>query len=184
MALVLVTPAATEPITLSEAKDQLRLEISDDDTLVTSLIVSAREYAEHTTRRQFVTATWKLVLDKFPDEISVPLPPLQSITSIQYTDTDGTQQTLASSEYTVDTASEPARICPSFGNDWPSTRDEKNALEVTFVAGYGTASAVPQTIKDSLLVYLSWLYEDRQGESSIPMAVSALLRQHEWGIAV
>ncbi len=162
----------------------LRLEISDDDTLVTSLIVSAREYAEHTTRRQFVTATWRLILDEFPEEISLPLPPLQSVSSILYTDTDGTQQTLASSEYTVDTASEPARICPAFGKDFPSTRDEKNAVEVTFIAGFGAASAVPQTIKDSMLVYLSWLYENREGESSIPMAVPALLRQHEWGIAV
>ena len=136
MGLVLVTAPATEPVTLVEAKDHLRLEISDDDTLVTSLIVSAREFAEQETHRQLVTATWKLTLNSFPSEIRLPLPPLQSVSSLKYLDTDGTQQTLASSNYDVDTDSEPGRICLAYGKSWPSIRSVKNSIEVEFICGF------------------------------------------------
>ena len=38
MAYSVVTPAASEPITLTEAKNFLRVDGSDDDALITALI--------------------------------------------------------------------------------------------------------------------------------------------------
>ncbi|HVW36055.1 MAG TPA: head-tail connector protein [Pirellulales bacterium] len=66
MNLTLVTPPAAEPVTLAEAKLHARINLTDDDDLVSALIVAARRYCEAFTRRQFVTATWNMVLDTFP----------------------------------------------------------------------------------------------------------------------
>lgn len=68
MPSVLVTAPGSEPITLAEAKLHLRVEtaMTDDDTLISALIVSARQAAETITRRALITQTWKLALDQFP----------------------------------------------------------------------------------------------------------------------
>jgi len=132
------SPPSYEPITLEEAKRHLRVTHNDDDTLIGALIAAARDKAQTIQDRQLVTATWVLKMDAFPsgDEIRVPLPPLQSVTSITYTDTDGVSQTMSSGDYDVDTASEPGRIALSYGASWPSTRTEIDAVTVTYVAGY------------------------------------------------
>lgn len=66
MASALITPPAEEPVTLAEAKAHLRVDIADDDMLISGLIVAARQYAETITRRALVTQSWRLALDRFP----------------------------------------------------------------------------------------------------------------------
>lgn len=95
-------------------------------------------------------------------EIFLPFPPLQSVSSIKYIDTDGVQQTLDPTLYTVDTVSEPARITPAYGTTWPAIRNQINAVEVTFVCGYGAAANVPQGIKSWMLMRIGAMYENRE----------------------
>lgn len=179
MGLQVVTPAASEPITLTEAKAQLRIEFSDDDTLIGSLIKSARSTCEDITKRQLITATYKLTLDCFPAEIIVPKAPLQSVSSIKYYDTDGDLQTLNSDLYQVDAESEPAIIVPAYNQNFPDTRAMKNAVEVEFIAGYGDASTdIPEKIRDACLLYLTWRYEDREGLRMKPQAIDDLLSHY------
>ena len=144
MAWKVTTPPSTEPITLTEAKLQCRVEadMTDDDSLITSLVKTAREYCENVQNRSYITQTIKLTLDDFPDVIYVPRPPLISVTSIKYIDVNGVQQTLNSSVYKVDTESEPARIVPAFNQCWPAIRGDINSVEVIVQAGYGGAAAV------------------------------------------
>lgn len=92
-------------------------------------------------------------------EIIVPLSPLISVDSIKYIDPAGVQQTMSSGDYKVDTLSEPARIIPAFGKTWPTTRQEINAVEVTFTAGFGAASAVPAGIRAAIIMYVKAHYE-------------------------
>lgn len=66
MRLQLVTPPPVEPLALADAKRYLRLDIADDDTLVSGLIVAARRVCETALRQALVTQTWKLLLDSFP----------------------------------------------------------------------------------------------------------------------
>lgn len=66
MALKLNTAPGTEPVTLAEAKAHLRVEVADDDALITNLISAARVHAENVCRRAFVTQKWDLYLDAFP----------------------------------------------------------------------------------------------------------------------
>src|SRR4030066_696996 len=143
-ALVLITPPATEPLTNAEAMVHLRGDSQIEIPKNENLIKAARETAERITRRALITQTWELYLDTFPAwEIGVPKPTLQSIISIVYTDTDGILQTLPGSMYLVDEKSEPGRITPAFGEVWPVTRAQTNAVIVRFVAGYGDADDVP-----------------------------------------
>lgn len=184
MALSLVTAPAAEPITLAEAKAHLRVDITDDDSLITALITAARQHVEVITRRQLITATWDLTLDTWPDgdTILVPLPPLQSVTSITYKDSAGTVYTLPTIDYIVDTAEEPGRVVLAYGKTWPSTTlYPAGAITVRFTAGYGAAAAVPQAIKQALLLMIGHWYENREAvaggtvQREVPFAVEALL---------
>lgn len=182
MALTRTADAATEPVTLVEAKAHLRVTGIDDDTLIGTLITTARQFVENFTNRALITQTWEWRLDRFyPWTLIVPMAPLASVTSIQYVDGNGDTQTLALTEYTVDAKSDPARITPAYGKSWPATRYHINAVTITFTAGYGTASAVPSPIKQALLLVLAEMYERREAAIAgapiieIPLGVKALL---------
>lgn len=83
MRLKLKTAPSVEPFTLDEAKLQLRVEVTTDDALITSLIKVARQMAESEMHRAFLTQTWQMYLDTESAEIEIPKPPLQSIVSIK-----------------------------------------------------------------------------------------------------
>lgn len=164
MALKLITAPASEPVTLAEAKLHLRVEtgVTDDDAWITATIQAARERAEHITNRAFITQTWELALDAFPAaEIKLPKPPLASITSVSYTDSAGVDQTLSNTLYTPDLYSTPGWLLPAYGTSWPATRASANAVRVRYVAGYGAAAAVPQGIKNWMLLVIGQLYAER-----------------------
>ncbi len=152
MALSPVTAPTAEPITLSEAKTHLRVDVTDDDTLITALITAARQYAETFQRRVYITQTWELILDAWPDgdKIEVPLPPLQSVASIKYYGTDNAEYTMPATDYFVDTKNSPGRIALAYGKAWPTlTLRPANGIVVRFVAGYGTPFTV-DTATDTL----------------------------------
>ncbi len=183
MALKLITAPAAEPVTLTEAKTHCAVDGNDHDTLLTSLIQAAREYAEGYQNRALVTQTWELVLDDWPaeDYIEIPLPPLQSITSIKYKDTDGTETTLGTDQYIVDTDSFLGRAALAYNCSWPTTTLYPVAgIRIRFVAGYGLAASVPQATKQALLLLIGHWFANRETASErsmqdIPFATKALL---------
>ena len=179
MPLQLVTPPAEEPVSLAEAKQHLRVDGGDDDLLIGSLIIAARQAAETKTGRQLITARWKLVLDAFPGPslmqsatgASFSLPghaillakcPVQSVVSIEYMDMNGATQVMPADDYVLDVACEPARITPVFGKTWPPTLPQMGAVSVTFDAGYGAASAVPEGLKSWIKLRVGSLYGHRE----------------------
>lgn len=189
MALVLKTAPGIEPVTRDEVKLFAQIEDTREHSLIESLIVGARTYAEQYTNRQFVTATWLLYLDGFPAVIRPPRPPLQVTGfSIKYTDSAGNEdQTLDSSLYQVDVKSEPGRVIPAYAQVWPSVRTETlNVVTVEFQAGYGTdASDVPFPIRQAIMLLVSdWFryrqdaYDGRQFTKA-PRAVDSLLSQYK-----
>ena len=184
MSLKLVTAPADEPVTLIEAKDHLKEETTANDAIISDAIVDARQWAEEYTGRQFVTATWEWFLDGFCPSFRVPLPPLQSVTSIKYLDTAGAEQTLDAATYRVDAVSEPGRIALDYGKSWPSTYSVINAVTVRFAAGYGAPAAVPGPIKRAMLILIGEFFEQRKESvpvqlSSIPFGVRAMLAPYK-----
>jgi uncharacterized phiE125 gp8 family phage protein len=185
VALVLTTAPGSEPLTTAEAKAHLRVDLSDDDTLIDGLIAAARAWAERFTRRAFVTQTWTLYADAFPGSnaapIRLPKPPIQSVDSIIYVDSDGASQTWNAANYTLDSKSEPGRVLPAYNQVWPVTRSVPNAVAVQYIAGYGGASAVPQAIKQAILLLVGHWYAHRESVAhaqtviEVPQGVEALL---------
>lgn len=189
MTLALVTAPAVEPITLAEARLHLKLDATADDDLVTALITAVRERLDGSDGilgRALCTQTWDLLLDAFPgDAIKIPLPPLQFVESIKYVDTSGVLQTLSGSLYQVTGTSgfAPAKVWPAYGETWPSTRDQPEAVRVRFTAGYlddsspaDTQAGVPQAIKAAIKLTLANLYEGRgDGTVEFPPQAATLL---------
>jgi uncharacterized phiE125 gp8 family phage protein len=167
MALTLVAAPAREPVTLQQAKDHLRVDAAVDDSVIDPLIKTARQHIEDFSHRALITQTWDLFLDEFPGIILMPKPPLQSVTQIQYLDTAGVKQTLASTEYKVDVTRHPGRIVPAWGKSWPLTRNEINAVEIRFVAGHGdNPPDLPSPIIQTLLLIVAHLYENREATTN------------------
>lgn len=188
MSLALVTAPTVDVLTLAEAKDHLRVTSTDDDTYITALIKAAQvnlDGKDGLLGRALLTQTWKLFLDSFPNcrkPIIVPLPPLQSVSSIKYIAQDGTLTTWDSASYSVDTAANPARVHLGYNEVWPVTRCVPNAVTIEFVAGYGaTAAAVPDTIKAALKLMIGHWYQNREpvtignAVNSLPMTIDYLL---------
>ena len=181
--LTLITAPTSEPITIDEVISHLRIDGSDEYGLIESYIKAARVYCEKWQNRAYIPQTWMLDLDDFPDEdyINIPLPPLQSVSSVVYYDTDDNNYTLSTSEYLVDIDNEPGRIYLNYSKTWPSiTLRPANAVEITFIAGYGDADDVPQHIKQAILLLVGHMYENREATSfqnftELPFAVESLL---------
>lgn len=127
-----------EPISLAQAKRHLRVDGTDDDTFITARISAARNYVEQYCDTQLVAATYKQVMDGFPnsDEIWLDRPPLLDVTSIQYIDQNGTTQTLATTVYSVVTHEKPGKVKLKYNQAWPATRVQPDAVTITFRAGY------------------------------------------------
>ena len=150
-----------EPVTIEEAKQHLRVDGEEENVLIGNLIKSARSEVENICGRQLLTATWVQKLDAFPGSgtILLPVSPMQSITSITYTDIGGSSQTVATSVYDSDTSSSIPRIFLKDGQSWPSSQSITNAVTVTFVAGYGDARAdVPEVARQAILMLVGRLF--------------------------
>ncbi len=151
----ITTPVETEPVTLAEARLQCRIDSDDTshDAILAAYITAAREYAEHYTGRALAPQTLEQALACFPADgevITLDMPPVTTVTSIKYTDTAGAEQTLAGSNYALATRSQtPRNVALTYGNTWPATRDEPEAVRVVFVTGY---DAVPKAVKSALLL--------------------------------
>lgn len=164
-----VTAPATEPITAAECRTHSRIDDSGEDTVLATFIDEAIKHCESYTGRQMITATYDGYLDRFPrrDYIEVPKPPLQSVTSVQYYDQNGSLQTLASSTYYVDTNRWVGRIRLRNGESWPNTESLRDgAVVVRFVCGYGDAATdVPSNLLLAMRMMVDHRYDADRGST-------------------
>lgn len=176
MTLILITAPVTEPIMLAEAKAHCRVEHTADDTLMTALIVAARQAAEHALQRPLITQTWEASFDSFPtsvDGAGIELGKYRpiAISSVSYLNTDGVDTTVDPAAYTLDSANVPGWVYPIHGTSWPEARIFANSVRVRFTAGYGAAAAVPQCIKQWLLLLIGSMYSVRESSTERALAI-------------
>ena len=183
MGLSIVTGPTTEPLTLAEAKAHCRIDISDDDGLLAGYILAARHWIEGQTHRAMVQRTYDYTIDWcWPTKncrswIDLPFPPLVSVTSVSYVDTNGATQTLSTSLYTVMTNRPVGAITNAYEQTWPDLRPQVEAITVRFVAGY---ASVPDDLVQAMKMLVAHWYENREtvviGQATeVPMAVEALV---------
>ncbi len=149
MAIKLLAAPAAEAVTLDEAKAHMRIDIADDDAIVTGLIAAARETIENLTGRKLITQKWRVIFDRFtrdevtfvafnrlfvrsvfdiaanhltPDStrvIRIPMAPLQSIDLFTVIDSANASADFDPANFIADIDSEPARIVLKQSSDWP-----------------------------------------------------------------
>lgn len=190
------TQPAMEPVSVTEAKQFMRIDIEDDDDLIADLILAARAMAEEYTRRKFITTGITLTLDSLPkrktndwwdgvreghqsmlvsdaDSIKLPFPPAISVTSITSYNDANSASVFSSSAYRLDTAG--GVVCLNDGYSWPDDLRNKNALSIVYTCGYGsTPASVPSPIRHAIKMIVASLYENRTC-FDMPVAAKAAL---------
>ena len=174
-----VTAPSTEPVTSADVKLYARVDTSVEDTLIDTWIASGRTAAEDYQHRAYITQTIEVSYDYWPDtELILPRPPLVSVNSIKYYDTDNVEYTISASDYFVDTISTPGRVALNYGESWPSiTLRPIRSFVINYDAGYGAAGDVPDRIKDAIYLYCAYRYENRIAEDgTVPPAFYNILQ--------
>lgn len=159
-----------------------------EDIQIQNMITVARRNVEALTNRVLITQTWDMEMDRFPsiDVIKMPLPPLQSITSINYYDTDGVESTFSNTLYQVDTLSFQGRIGLHDGEEWPTeTLRTLNGVIIRFVAGYGSNTTdVPEEFRQAIMMLVGHYYENREitasGRNGVPEYIKQGLMSLIW----
>jgi uncharacterized phiE125 gp8 family phage protein len=189
--LTLITPATLTTPSLADVKLHLRVNISDDDTLIQDLISAAQATVEHDCNLSLGTTTWKETFPEFPvfrslhpwwselrHEKIYPLKrPLQSVTSVQYYDINtNVLTTLDPSLYIVETPFKLPGVIAPLTFCFPLTWTRDDAVTVTYVAGFATMPSVAiQVIK---LLVEGWYYaRENQVASQLEAATQRLLSQ-------
>lgn len=170
---VLSVPAINLAVSLTDVKTHLRLsDGTAEDAYLTSLVTAITDYAEKYTRRDFVNKTYIGYMDKFPPfntiynpadngKILIRRSKLQSISSVKYY-TNNILTTIDPAQYYITNEPDFSAIYLFDGNSWPDVDTRKQAVQVTFVAGYGVDdTAVPYNLKLGMLEHIAAIYENR-----------------------
>jgi uncharacterized phiE125 gp8 family phage protein len=184
----LVTPATIPVLWVNDLKLHLRVDHSDEDDLITAYAAAAVDQAETYLGRALLTQTWDAWFTRWPADgvLELPQPPLQSVTSVKYTPAGGTEMTLASSVYKVETGREPGRVTLGYGQAWPGDELDVGApIVVRMVCGWTAAESVPQSIAQAVRWIVGHMYEHRESVSLantppfiMPMSVKWSLDPH------
>ena len=188
MHLSLITPPAAPLLSISEAKEHLRVDTNTDDVLISAYVEAVNDMLDAKwgeLGRALVTQTWAAKLNGFPyGDIVLPIAPVQIVTSIKYQDANDTEQTVASANYRLINRSEYAFIELASGASWPQTLNQTDVVTITFDAGYGaSAMDVPEGIRMAARLMVAHWYENREAVTEksmaeMPMGIRALLMKY------
>ncbi len=149
-----------EPVTLAEAKAQLRFDGTEEDTLITSLISVARDYIEQFTGHYWASATFNVYFNTFPltnNPMDIVIPDIESVDTVTYLDSDQATQTISSGT-TLDSDRRQLR----YNTSWPT---DAISVKLTITAGIDNGSSpaglVPDAIKQAILLVITDLYNNR-----------------------
>lgn len=169
-------------LSASDLKEHSRVDFDEEDSLITSYIEAATGYLDGYSGilgRALITQTWQQSYPRFSRVMSLPLDPVQSISSVTYYDTDNVQQTLSASNYSLYGGWEPFFYADQ-DVTLPSTYERPDAVTITFVAGYGDAGTdVPPQIRQAIKLMVAHWIRNREAAgarmSETPLGVEHML---------
>ena len=179
MALIRIEGPAAEPVSLEEMKQHLRVDYTDEDSLIEQYISAARQKLEQRCARAFVEQTWELRTSSFEDTIEIPLPPTVGIVSVTYFDTANAEQTVDPTNYAfVDGGEEQTSSLVWMGSKPTKLANRPDAARVRFTAGWPAdydqspvdyGANVPYAIKMAIMLVAASMYELRQDTVLAPV---------------
>jgi uncharacterized phiE125 gp8 family phage protein len=153
------------PVTVAEAKENSRIDHTDSDTLVESLIGAAVSYLDGYTGvlgRCIVSQDWRQDFEDWDWRLRLPFPDVSSVT-VKYQDENDAEQTVSSADYEIIEEAFGASVVFRDSFEEPSLYDDMVApISVTFTAGYGGASDVPEALKSAIKLMVGHWYEHRE----------------------
>lgn len=178
--LSLVTDASIEPVSLADMKEFMKVDLSDENDIITSMIKSARISIENYCGIGLITKTYDYYFDEASDVIKIPLPPLQSVTTFVYNNTSYSETEISSSNYKVFTFDRfEGEIIKLPTYTYPSDIPSYRAFRIRYVNGYGdVATDVPSTILEALKLTVSHWFENRESQELPPEAIR-LIQQYK-----
>lgn len=183
--LVRTVAPSSPAVSVDEIKRWSRsADFSDDDDILEMMVAAAQAAVEgpNGIGLALTPQTWKLSLDYFPCEITIPLGPVTAITSISYTDANGDTATV--SDWRVDLDSSPCKIWPARDTAWPAITCEPGAVKVTFDCGF---TETPADLKAAICLLAAHFYNNREAVTTdlkavdLPMGVDAILNRYRVG---
>jgi uncharacterized phiE125 gp8 family phage protein len=160
-----VAAPSVEPVNLAEVKKFLRIEHSDEDTLLNSFIAAARRAAEEYMSRSLMLQQWKLSYDGYPPQtVCLPYGPVNSVVSVNIVQVDDSSAVLAPESYYLT----PARDMVVF-----EVIPCGHRVEITYEAGAALQSDIPPSIQQGLISHVAALYEYRE-RAVMPESTKAL----------
>lgn len=167
--LDMVEQPAEEPLTLSEVKQALAIDSSEEDASLANLIKAARIMAEEYLKRSLITQSWQLQFDLYaPSIVVLPRGPVQSVTSVKIIARDWSEQVLDSSAYYLNAGKEHLIF---------DAVPMGQIVQIQYVAGYGSVADVPQTVKQGMLNHIINMYNNPDKEKSLPGSSTELYDQ-------
>jgi len=179
MSLIDLAAPVVEPIDLTYAKTFLRIDGTDEDTLIETLIKTARHRVENMIGRTLMSRSfiYRCAVPKGKC-FTLPRPPLVSVTRLTLIAENDQAVNIPTSDYSVTKRRDPAQVNLKSGKNWTDYLAGFVTLEVEFTAGYGNIpDDVPLPIRQALLLLLAHSYEFREMSETptVPIMVDALL---------
>ena len=177
--LSLKTAPTVPVVTTADMKSYLKVDtlITEDDTLIASLVKAATSKIEKLARIALITQTFEYYLDAIGNKIELPRPPLQSVTTFQYYDESYTVYTMPASLYVVKAfaIADPGFILRLKYESWPVYTDGGCGILITYKAGYGDAStSVPDDLITALKMIVAHWYDNRESQEIPPEAMTII----------
>jgi len=178
--LNLVTDASIEPVTLSEMKTFMKVDLTDEESLIEALIISARLSIENYCGIGLITKTYDYIFDDVADVIKIPLPPLQSVDTFVYNDEDYDETEISSSYYKVFSYNKnKGEVILKPNYEYSDAQVGVRGYRIRFNNGYGdNASDVPNLLKTALKLTVAHWFENRESQD-IPNEAKRLLQQYK-----
>ena len=189
LAPIRVTPPDITPVSLADVKAHLRVDHTEDDAMIGALLTAATERVAGWSGilgRCLVELTWQQDFSCFADCLRLPLAPALSVDSSTYFDGENAQQTLDASVYALFSDSRSPYVGLKPDQSWPGSYSRRDAISVTFKAGYATTpesgelpaqSAVPEPIKLAIILQVKLNYDPLEPavRESYQRAIDALV---------
>lgn len=179
MSLTVLTPPASEPVSLAEAKLFLRVDHAADDALITTLIIAAREAVETGCGRALIARTVRESLDIWRTDARggaiLSLGPVTSVAAVRLLAQNGSESVIDPARYRLEGAGDRSRLV--FETGLPATMRSIGGVEIEYVAGLAVdAAGLPVALRLAALHIIAALYDAREGATGIPDAARALMR--------
>lgn len=180
-----VEKPTAKPVALPLLKQWLRIDHSDDDALLSSMLdgAIARIDGPAGIGYAMMRQKWRKSMDGFLSCIKLPGAPVKSIAAVVYVDGNGVSQTLPADAYQLDADTEPARLLPAAGSAWPSVARVAGSVKVDYLLGEEDPANVQSDLIDALCLIVAHRYKCREavaegGAAALPFGVDWILNAH------